>query len=30
MAIMDKEDYINKVQKLLAQPAYRVISQGSN
>ena len=25
MVVMDKEDYINKAQELLAQPAYRVI-----
>ena len=25
MVVMDKEDYINKAQALLAQPAYRVI-----
>ena len=25
MVVMDKEDYIKKVQELLAQPAYRAI-----
>ena len=27
MVVMDREDYINKVQELLAQPAYRSISK---
>ena len=28
MVVMDMEEYVNKVQELLAQPAYRLLPRG--